>query len=101
MIFPSPTIEIAWFNLIVGNLLLMLLNALAIWRRRMYSLIPLMITVPVYWFLASVASYRALHQPFFNPSQLEKTEHGISNVFAGPVSNKQNKAEDMAKNIIN
>ena len=43
-----------------------------------------------YWFLASVASYLALHQLFFNPSKLEKTEHGISNVFAGQVSNKQN-----------
>ncbi len=89
VLFPHPTIEIAFMNLIVGNLLLMLLNAMAIWRRRMYSLIPLVLTVPIYWFLASIASYRALHQLFFNPSHWEKTEHGISNVFADPAVNKQ------------
>ncbi len=64
----------------------------------MYELAPFVLTVPVYWFLASIASYRALHQLFFSPSRWEKTEHGISSVFVGPVSNKH-KVQDMAKNI--
>lgn len=100
VLFPSPTMELAYLNLLVGNLLLMLLNAMAIWRRRMYSLVPLVLTVPVYWFLASVASYRALHQLFFNPSRWEKTEHGISKLFIEPASNKHRKAEDMARNVL-
>ena len=78
MFFPSPTLEIAYFNLIFGNLLLILINALAVWRRRMYTLLPLLLTVPLYWLLAGIASYRALLQLFFHPSKWEKTEHGIS-----------------------
>lgn len=79
-LFPSPIFEVAWFNFVVGNLLLMLLNLLAIWRRRMFDLIPFVLTVPVYWLLASIATYRALYQIFFKPSYWDKTEHGISKV---------------------
>lgn len=79
-LFPSPILEVAWFNFVVGNLLLMLLNLLAIWRRRMFDLIPFVLTVPVYWLLASIATYRALYQIFFKPSYWDKTEHGVSKV---------------------
>jgi glycosyltransferase XagB len=81
VLFPHPTIEIAWLNLIAGNVLLLLLNLLAVWRRRLHSLLPFVATVPFYWLLASVAAYRAMYQLFFHPSQWEKTEHGISKYF--------------------
>jgi cellulose synthase/poly-beta-1,6-N-acetylglucosamine synthase-like glycosyltransferase len=81
VLFPSPTLEIAWFNFIAGNLLLLLLNLMGVWRRRRYDLAFFVLTVPIYWLMASVASYRALYQLFFYPSHWEKTEHGISNVF--------------------
>jgi glycosyltransferase XagB len=80
-LFPHPTIEVAWLNLIAGNVFLLALNLLAVWRRRLYSLMPFVVTVPIYWLLASVAAYRALYQLFFHPSQWEKTEHGISKYF--------------------
>ena len=79
--FPSPTIEVAWFNLLAGNLMLIALNLMAALRRRMYGLIPYVVTAPLYWLLASIASYRALHQLFFQPSYWDKTEHGISSFF--------------------
>lgn len=80
-LFPSFILECALFNLVVGNLLLMLLHLLAIWRRKMYDMIPYVITVPVYWLLASIASYRALYQLLFNPFYWDKTEHGVSKHF--------------------
>lgn len=91
VLFPSPTLEIAWLNFIVGNLVLLLLNFLAILRRRMYSLLPFVLTAPIYWFLAGIASYRALYQLLFNPSYWEKTEHGISKVFVNPAINEGHK----------
>ncbi|MDA8155258.1 MAG: glycosyltransferase [Actinomycetota bacterium] len=80
-LFPSPTLQLAWFNLIAGNLLLILFNLMGVLRRRMYSIMPYVLTAPIYWLLASFASYRALYQLFSNPSYWEKTEHGISSVF--------------------
>ncbi len=80
-LFPSFILECALFNLVVGNLLLILLHLLAIWRRKMYDMIPYVITVPVYWLLASIASYRALYQLLFNPFYWDKTEHGVSKHF--------------------
>lgn len=90
--FPSPTIEVAWFNLIAGNIILVVLNLIAALRRRMYGLIPYVITAPIYWLLASIASYRALHQLFFQPSYWDKTEHGISSFFH--VVKKEGKEEE-------
>ena len=80
-LFPSLILECALFNLVVGNLLLMLLHLLAIWRRKMYDMIPFVITVPIYWLLASIASYRALYQLFVKPFYWDKTQHGVSKYF--------------------
>lgn len=80
-LFPSPIIEVAWFNFFAGSLLLMALNLLAILRRRMFYLIPFVLTVPLYWVLGSIAAYRALYQVIFKPSYWDKTEHGVSEVF--------------------
>lgn len=74
----SPVIEVAWINFIVGNILLLGLNVLAVLRRNRYDLAVLVVTAPLYWLLASVASYRALYQLIYNPSYWDKTQHGVS-----------------------
>ena len=74
----SAILEVAWFNFFVGNVLLLGLNLLAVVRRSRYDLAILVLTVPLYWFLASLASYRALYQLVRNPSYWDKTQHGLS-----------------------
>ena len=56
VLFPSPILEIAIFNFVAGNIMLLTLNLLAIWRRRLFDFIPLILTVPFCWFLGSIAS---------------------------------------------
>lgn len=74
----SLLVEVAWVNFLVGNVLLLGLNLMAVLRRRRRDLAWLVITTPVYWLLASIASYRALYQLLFNPSYWDKTQHGVS-----------------------
>lgn len=74
----SPIVEIAWINFIVGNILLLGLNIMAVMRRNRYDLALLVITTPIYWLLASIASYRAFYQLLINPSYWDKTQHGVS-----------------------
>lgn len=95
----SPVIEIAWINFIVGNILLLGLNVLAVLRRNRYDLAVLVVTSPLYWLLASIASYRALYQLIYNPSYWDKTQHGVSTYVRSvvPTAAALAVAEDMAK----
>jgi hypothetical protein len=68
------------FSLIVGNLLAVLLNMLAIFARRNYELLPFALTNPLYWCMHSIASYMALWQLITKPFYWEKTDHGLTNV---------------------
>jgi cellulose synthase/poly-beta-1,6-N-acetylglucosamine synthase-like glycosyltransferase len=68
----------AMFTLVVGNLSALGFTVLAAYRRRMYDLIPYVLTLPAYWALAAIASYKALYQLFTRPFYWEKTEHGLT-----------------------
>ena len=72
----------AWltYNLVVGNVGGILLNVLAVIRRRMYSLVPFALTNPLYWWMHSIASYMALWQLFTKPFYWEKTDHALTDV---------------------
>ncbi len=78
LLFPPLVLEFALFNLIVGNLLLLLLHVMAISKRKMKGMAILILTVPIYWLLHSLASYRALYQLFVKPHYWDKTDHGVS-----------------------
>src|SRR3569623_1589654 len=95
----SPVIEIAWINFIVGNILLLGLNVLAVLRRNRNDLAVLVVTAPLYWLLASIASYRALYQLIYNPSYWDKTQHGVSTYVRSvvPAAAPLAVAEDVAK----
>lgn len=69
-------------NLIIGNLLGIYLNMLAVFRRRQFHLTVWAITNPVYWFMHSIASYMALWQLVTKPFYWEKTNHGLTTVDA-------------------
>jgi glycosyltransferase XagB len=80
-------------NLIIGNGAMILLGALAAWRRRAYDLMPFSLLNPAYWILHSIAAWRALWQLIFNPSHWEKTPHGIVH---GPEANAAKAAKSAA-----
>ena len=42
-----------------------------------------MLTLPLYWALSAVATYKALYQLFTRPFYWEKTRHGL---YKGPIS---------------
>lgn len=79
-IFSGWVWTLAMFSLVVGNLLAVFLNMLAIFARKNYELIPFALTNPVYWCMHSIASYIALWQLITKPFYWEKTDHGLTNV---------------------
>jgi cellulose synthase/poly-beta-1,6-N-acetylglucosamine synthase-like glycosyltransferase len=76
--FPSWVLVFSMANLLVGNSCLIYLSMLAVAKRKHHALLPYALTVPGYWFLQSVAAYKALWQLVKNPFYWEKTTHGIS-----------------------
>jgi cellulose synthase/poly-beta-1,6-N-acetylglucosamine synthase-like glycosyltransferase len=77
--FPPILIYIALYNLLIGNFLGIYLNMIAVFRRKIYRLLPIALLNPFYWlFFHSIAAYKALWQLFVRPFYWEKTKHGIS-----------------------
>jgi hypothetical protein len=81
VLFPDLIMYVSIFNLLFGNGLVVYMNMMSVFRRKIYNLLPYALLNPVYWFLHSIASYKALWQLILNPFYWEKTEHGISEVF--------------------
>jgi glycosyltransferase XagB len=79
-IFGGWVWHIAIFSLVVGNVLAVLLNMLAIVARRNYELIPFALTNPLYWCMHSIAAYMGLWQLITKPFYWEKTNHGLTSV---------------------
>jgi cellulose synthase/poly-beta-1,6-N-acetylglucosamine synthase-like glycosyltransferase len=79
-IFPDWVLFISIFNLMVGNILMIYVNMIAVFKRRFYELILFSIANPIYWLMHSVAAYKGLYQLIFNPFYWEKTNHGLSKV---------------------
>ncbi len=94
MLFPSAIYYAALFLLICGNFFFVYSNVVGVYwvlsdksRRSSfdhgkplpfsYENIKYALLTPVYWFLMSVASFKALWQLIFNPTHWEKTEHGV------------------------
>lgn len=68
---------IALINLIVGNVVMIVLNAIGAVRERGWRWAPYAILNPFYWVLHSWAAWRALIQLIRNPFYWEKTPHGL------------------------
>ncbi len=73
----------AWFwqftfiGLLAGEAVMMAIAALAIHKKRKYSLLPFLLTMPLYWPLGTIAAYKALYEIFFAPFYWDKTSHGL------------------------
>ncbi|GAB2706482.1 glycosyltransferase [Mucilaginibacter koreensis] len=80
ILFPDWVLFMAIFNLMVGNILMIYVNMMAVFKRRYYELILFAIANPIYWLMHSIAAYKGLYQLIVNPFYWEKTNHGISKV---------------------
>jgi len=79
-LFPDWVLFMSIFNLMVGNILMIYINMMAVFKRRFYELILFSIANPVYWLMHSIAAFKGLYQLIVKPFYWEKTEHGLSKV---------------------
>jgi cellulose synthase/poly-beta-1,6-N-acetylglucosamine synthase-like glycosyltransferase len=79
-LFPDWVLFMSIFNLMVGNILMIYVNMMAVFKRRYYELILFAIANPIYWLMHSVSAYKGLWQLIVNPFYWEKTNHGLSKV---------------------
>jgi len=76
--FPDWVLFMSIVNLMVGNILMIYVNMMAVFKRRYYELILFAVANPVYWLLHSWAAYKGLYQLIVKPFYWEKTNHGLS-----------------------
>jgi cellulose synthase/poly-beta-1,6-N-acetylglucosamine synthase-like glycosyltransferase len=81
-LFPDWVLFISIFNLMVGNILMIYVNMIAVFKRRFYELILFAIANPIYWLMHSVSAYKGLYQLVVKPFYWEKTNHGLSKINA-------------------
>jgi glycosyltransferase XagB len=77
-VFPDWVLYISIFNLAIGNILIIYVNMIAVFKRRYYELILFSILNPFYWLMHSIAAYKGLWQLITKPFYWEKTDHGLS-----------------------
>ncbi len=70
---------LAAFNLAAGYTTYAFFAREVLLRHRMRGAGLLLLTLPAYWLLISIAGWRAAWQFIFDPFRWEKTEHGLSN----------------------
>jgi len=85
-LFPDWVLFMSIFNLMVGNILMIYVNMMAVFKRRFYELILFAIANPVYWLMHSIAAYMGLYELIVKPFYWQKTNHGISKVNNNPVN---------------
>ena len=79
-LFPDWVLFMSIFNLMVGNVLMIYVNMMAVFKRRYYELILFAIANPIYWLMHSISAYKGLYQLIVKPFYWEKTNHGLSKV---------------------
>ncbi|MBL4678284.1 MAG: glycosyltransferase [Mucilaginibacter sp.] len=79
-LFPDWVLFMSIFNLMVGNILMIYINMIAVFKRRFYELILFAIANPIYWLMHSISAYKGLYQLIVKPFYWEKTNHGLSKV---------------------
>lgn len=78
-VFPTITLYVGVIVMILGNALMCYCLMTGCMERGLYRAVRVMLTVPIYWGLMSVAAYKALGQ-LLRPSKRhfwELTEHGL------------------------
>ncbi|MCB0914353.1 MAG: glycosyltransferase [Actinobacteria bacterium] len=82
--FPGWLITASAINAVVGNALAIMVTAVAGGRRHGWRIVGYSLLNPFYWFLHSVAAWRAFYQLLRSPFHWEKTPHGLTDTHAPP-----------------
>jgi cellulose synthase/poly-beta-1,6-N-acetylglucosamine synthase-like glycosyltransferase len=85
--FPDWVLYISTFNFIAGNVMMVYVNMMAVFKRRYYELIMFSILNPLYWLMHSAAAYKGLWQLIYKPFYWEKTNHGLSKLSSASAVN--------------
>lgn len=64
--------------LAVGYAVSIVIALVGLWRRKLLGCAWVLLLMPVYWLLLSLAAWRALFQLIGDPYRWEKTEHGLA-----------------------
>lgn len=83
-IFPGLVLWLSVASLIIGNSLMIYVSMMSVFKRGRYRMALWALANPLYWFLHSIASYKALWQLLFKPHHWEKTAHGLSHDARSP-----------------
>ncbi|MFC1483222.1 glycosyltransferase family 2 protein, partial [Candidatus Margulisiibacteriota bacterium] len=75
--FPAFIVPMCWFNLIIGNGLLITTNYLISKKYRNTQMTLSALMIPIYWFLMSFGGYFAFFELLTNPFYWQKTHHGF------------------------
>ena len=79
-LFPSIVFYMAAFSLMIGNFVYIYNYMIGCTKRGHYSLIKYVYLIPLYWIMASIASYVAIYQLIVKPHYWEKTIHGLDKI---------------------
>ncbi|MCZ6679485.1 MAG: glycosyltransferase [Candidatus Poribacteria bacterium] len=77
-LFPTPSLYVGVFSLIVGNFAFVWLSMVGALIRKEYDLVKYALLMPLSWGLMSVAAWKALFQLIRVPHFWEKTNHGLT-----------------------
>lgn len=75
---PHALLLFGYFNMVVMNLAIIISSCRTAWRRYNWRVALFAAFLPIYWFLHSMAAWRALLQMIHSPHRWEKTPHGIT-----------------------
>ncbi len=76
-LMPAWFWQAAFIWLLVGEAIMFAIASLALHKKRAYRLLPILLTMPFYWPLGTIAAYKALYEIFFAPFYWDKTDHGL------------------------
>jgi cellulose synthase/poly-beta-1,6-N-acetylglucosamine synthase-like glycosyltransferase len=75
---PPWLLAVGAANMVIGNLSMITVSAVATWRRHGWRTAAFALLSPVYWLLHSAAAWRAAWQALASPHHWEKTPHGLT-----------------------
>jgi cellulose synthase/poly-beta-1,6-N-acetylglucosamine synthase-like glycosyltransferase len=98
-LFPGPVYVLSAINLIVGSFIFIYLNLAGSYRRGYHELTRFALLSPLYWFLMSLAAWKAMWQLVTKPYYWEKTIHGLAakrrwRPFLDPIHARKSAATD-------
>ncbi|MCF6271801.1 MAG: glycosyltransferase [Rhodobacteraceae bacterium] len=63
--------------LLIGEAVMAVISVIAVSRKRTFSLLPFILTMPLYWPIGTLAAYKALYEVIVAPFYWDKTTHGL------------------------